>query len=131
MMAEAVAPVEPADVAGRLEALQRAGGTALVAVEWGPPNGLVVVSPHRTLDSARPVGLVTMLLVARDARRRGIGRLLLKAAARTARQAGCERMRLDVQPGQGGLRAFCAATGFAETGLILTRPLLRRGPAGD
>ena len=130
MMAEAVAPVEPAEVAGRLDALQREGGTVLVAVEGGPPNGLVVMSPHRTLDSARPGGLVTMLLVARDARRRGIGRLLLKAVARAARQAGCERMRLDVEPGRGGLGAFCAATGFAQTGFVLTRPLLRRGAVG-
>lgn len=129
MLAEAAIAIAPAEFAGRLEALQREGGTALVAVEWGPPSGLVVLSHHRTLDSARPVGLVTTLLVARDSRRRGIGRVLLKAAARTARRAGCERMLLTAEPGQADLRAFCTATGFAQAGTILTRPLLRRGSA--
>ena len=129
MMAEASPAVAPADLASRLEALQREGGTALVAVEWGPPSGLVVLSRHRTLDAARPVGVVTTLLVARESRRRGIGRLLLKAAAHTARQAGCERMLLCAEPGQADLRAFCTATGFADAGSLLSRPLLRRGSA--
>ena len=129
MLAEAAVAVAPAELAGRLEALQRAGGTALVAVAWGPPSGLVVLTHHRTLDSARPLGLVTTLLVARDSRRRGIGRVLLKAAARAARQAGCERMLLAAGPGQADLRAFCTANGFAEAGDLLARPLLRRGSA--
>lgn len=130
MMTEAALAIGPVEFAGRLEALQRAGGTALVAVEWGPPSGLVVLSHHRTLEASQPVGLITTLLVAQDSRRRGIGRVLLKAAARTARQAGCEQLLLNAEPGQVDLRAFCAATGFAEAGSVLTRPLLRRGPAG-
>lgn len=129
MMAEATRVIEPVAFADRLEALQRAGGTALVAVEWGPPSGLVASSYHRTLESPRPVGLITTLLVARDSRRRGIGRVLLKAAARAARQAGCERMLLAAEPGQADLRAFCAATGFVGAGNVLSRPLLRRGSA--
>jgi aminoglycoside 6'-N-acetyltransferase I len=121
--------VAPADLAGRLDALQADGGTALVAVDWGPPSGLVAVAPVHTLGAARAFGLVTTLVVAADSRRRGIGRVLLKAAGRAARQAGCDRLLLGVGPDQDALRAFCAAAGFAEDGRILTRPLLKRGAA--
>ena len=120
-------PVAAADLAARLETLQRDGGTVLVAVEWGPPSGLVAFAPVVTLGAARAFGLITTLVVAGESRRRGIGRVLLKAAGRAARQAGCDRLLLSVDPGQADLRAFCAAAGFAEEGRIQTRPLLKRG----
>ena len=122
-------PVGAADLVARLDALQRDGGTVLVAVEWGPPSGLIALAPVRSLDAARPLGLITTLMVAPESRRRGIGRVLLKAAARAARQAGCDRLLLTVGPGRDDLQAFCAAAGFTEDGRILTRPLLKRGSA--
>ena len=130
LMAEAGVQLGASDCAARLDAFRSVGGTALVAVEWGPPSGIVALSCHRTLESPRPVGLITTLLVASESRRRGIGRVLLKAAARAARQAGCERLILHAAPGASDLRAFCAATGFADDGIVRVRPLLRRG-GGD
>ncbi|MDP4005883.1 GNAT family N-acetyltransferase [Methylobacterium sp. NEAU K] len=127
LLGEAGVTVGAADLAARLDALQREGGTALVAVEWGPPSGLIALGSVRTLEAARPVGLITTLVVATDSRRRGIGRVLLKAAARAARQAGCDRLLLTVGPGQDDLRAFCAAAGFTDEGHIQERPLLKRG----
>lgn len=130
LLGEAGIDVGAADLAARLEALQRDGGTALVAVEWGPPSGLITVAPVRTLDAPRPFGLITSLAVAAESRRRGIGRVLLKAAGRAARQAGCDRLLLAAGPDQKALRAFCAAAGFADAGTMLARPLLKRG-AGE
>jgi GNAT superfamily N-acetyltransferase len=127
LLGETGVAVGAGDVATRLEALQRAGGTALVAMEWGPPSGLIAVSPIHTLDAARPFGLISILVVAADSRRRGIGRVLLKAAGRAARQAGCDRLLLSVGPDQDALRAFCAAAGFTEDGTVHARPLLKRG----
>lgn len=129
LLAEAGIAVGAADLAARLDALQGSGGTALVAVEWGPPSGLIALSPVRTLDAPKALGLITILVVAPDSRRKGIGRVLLKAAARAARQAGCERLILSVDPGQDALRAFGTAAGFTADGQILTRPLLKRGSA--
>ncbi|MDP4023661.1 GNAT family N-acetyltransferase [Methylobacterium sp. NEAU 140] len=127
LLAEAGLAVSVADLAGRLDALGQAGGTALLAVEWGPPSGLIALNPCPTL-AARPFGLITLLLVAPDARRRGIGRVLLKAAARAARQAACDRLVLH--PGPPDLHAFAASTGFApDADGLLVRPLLRRGSA--
>ena len=130
LLGEAGLAVGAADLATRLESLHRDGGTALVAVEWGPPSGLVALAPVRTLDAPRPGGLITTLVVAAESRRNGIGRILLKAAGRAARQAGCDRLLLAVGPGQDDLRAFCAAAGFTEAGRTLARPLLKRG-SGD
>jgi aminoglycoside 6'-N-acetyltransferase I len=130
LLGEAGVAVGAADLAIRLDDLQRNGGTALVAVEWGPPSGLVALAPVRTIDAPRPSGLITTLVVAAESRRNGIGRILLKAAGRAARQAGCDRLLLTVGPTQDDLRAFCAAAGFTEEGRTLARPLLKRG-SGD
>ncbi|MCJ2126685.1 GNAT family N-acetyltransferase [Methylobacterium sp. J-077] len=127
LLAEAGVAVAAADLAARLDALQGSGGTALVAVEWGPPSGLIALAPMRTLEAVKALGLITTLVVAAESRRRGIGRVLLKAAARAARQAGCERLVLNVGSGQEALHAFATAAGFTEEGQSLTRPLLKRG----
>jgi aminoglycoside 6'-N-acetyltransferase I len=131
LLGETGVAVGAADLAARLEALQRAGGTALVAVEWGPPSGIVALAPVRTLDAPKPHGLITSLAVAPESRRRGIGRVLLKAAGRAARLAGCDRLILAAGPDQDALRAFCAAAGFTEAGRLLVRPLLKRGSGDD
>lgn len=127
LLGEAGVAVGAADLAARLDDLQRDGGSALVAVEWGPPSGLIALAPVRTLDAPRPFGLITTLVVAAESRRNGIGRILLKAAGRAARQAGCDRLLLAVGPAQDDLRAFCAAAGFTDEGRVHTRPLLKRG----
>lgn len=118
-------------LAARLEALSKAGGTALIAIEWGPPSGIVALQAVHDLASAKPAGFIATLGVASDARRRGIGRLLVKAAARSARLSGCDRLVLAADAGRPDLFAFAAATGFLAEGGLLVRPLLRRGPSGE
>ena len=118
--------VDPRVLAERLEALRQGPGTALVALEWGPPSGLVALHWYRTLDAARPTAQITTLLVAPEARRRGIGRLLVKAAAQAARTAGCEVLELASPPLAPSLAAFCQATGFAESGPRYARSLRKK-----
>ena len=96
-MAQAGRPLASHLLAERLEALQRDGGVALMAVEWGPPSGVIVLHWYQPLTGAR-AGLVSLLLVAPDAWRRGIARLLLKAGSQAARVAGCDALRLAVPP---------------------------------
>ena len=131
LLGEAAIAVGPADLAARLDALQRDGGTALVAVEWGPPSGLVAVSPVRTLDAPRPFGLITTLVVAAESRRRGIGRVLLKAAGRAARQAGCDRLLLSRGAGPGdAARLLCRSRlhrGWGDPGAAPAEAGIRRG----
>ncbi len=124
-------PARPQDIAARLEAVARLGGTVLVAMEWGPPSGVVVLQGVADLAAAHPAGLLATLGVVPDARRRGIGRLLVKAAARSARLIGCDRLLLPVAGAPPDVAAFAAATGFVPEGAFLARPLLRRAGAGD
>ena len=118
--------LDPRLLAERLAALQQAPGAALIAVEWGPPSGLVVLHWYRSLGAAQPIAQVTTLLVRPEDRRRGIGRLLLKAAAQAARSAGCGTLELLVPDAASALGAFCRATGFSQTGACFLRPL-RKG----
>ncbi len=82
-------PIEVAALAERLAALQQAPGTALLALEWGPPSGLIALTWYPVLVDDHPVARITTLLVGPEDRRRGVGRLLLKAASQAARAAHC------------------------------------------
>ena len=120
-------PVSARDLAERLDALGHEAGTILVALEWGPPSGVVVMHWYRTLEAAQRTAAITTLLVGPDARRRGIGRLLIKAAAQAARVAGCDALEVRVAPGDEALRGFCLATGFFEVGTSFSRGLRKKG----
>ena len=126
LLAVAGRPVSPRSLAPRLDAVRQQPGAALLALAWGPPSGLVVLHWHATLDADRPVAQITTLLVAPEERRRGIGRVLVKAAAQAARVAGCGALELSAAP-EPGLDAFCRATGFAEAGPRFVRALRKRG----
>ena len=115
------------DLAVRLDALRHGSGTALVALEWGPPSGIVVLHWYPVLEAARPTAQITLLLVGPEERGRGIGRLLVKAAAQAARSAGCGALELAAPAAEPSLAAFCRATGFTDTGPRFTRPLRKGG----
>lgn len=119
-------PIAPRDLAVRLEAIRQGAGTALVALEWGPPSGLVVLHWSARLEEARPVAQITTLLVGTEERRRGIGRLLVKTAAQAARSAGCGLLEMAAAEDP-SLAAFCRATGFAPAGPRFLRPLRKAG----
>lgn len=118
--------IPPRILAERLETIRQEQGTVLIALEWGPPSGVVVLHWYRTLEVLQPIAQVTMLLVGVDDRRRGVGRLLIKAGSQAARVAGCGALELLVPPDQPGLAAFCMATGFTEAGTRFSRAL-RKG----
>lgn len=123
--------IEPAEMGARLDAFAEAGGSILVAVEWGPPSGMIALQAMHDLAAPRPAGMIVTLAVSADARRRGIGRLLVKAASRSARLSGCDRLLLPADGEAEGLAAFAAATGFVPERGFLVRPLLRRGSSAE
>ena len=126
LLAQAGRRIDPHRLAERLEALRQEGGSVLIALAWGPPSGLVAFHRHRVLDADLAVARIDALLVGPEERRRGIGRLLLKAASQAARVAGCGTLHMDVGPDQADLHAFCAATGFTPGATVFERPLRKR-----
>lgn len=119
-------PIALAALSARLEACHTGSGTVLLALEWGPPSGVIALSWFRTLESDFAVAQITTLLVGPDERRRGIGRLLLKAAAQAARVAGCGTLTIAAGADDAATQAFCAATGFEPSGPAFTRNLRKR-----
>lgn len=113
-------------LAPRLRAIQDQPGLLLIAEEWGPPSGLILVHWHSVLTADPKVGWISALFVDPERRRNGVARVLLKAASQAARSAGCGDLMLHPPTGQRDLRAFCLATGFAENGEVLTRALRKR-----
>ena len=125
-LAEAGQAIDAPELGRRLEALRLGGGTALMALKWGPPSGLVTLHWHQILQAARPVAQITLLLVGPGERRRGIGRLLVEAAAQAARSAGCDALELVAPPGEPSLPAFGRALGFVKAGSCFVRALRKR-----
>lgn len=126
LLAEAGLAIPVDALAERVDAMRAGAGLALVAEEWGPPSGLVILHWYRTLSEARPIAQITTLLVGAAQRRRGVGRLLLKTAAQAARMAECDTLQIVAPPGLADLDAFCRATGFIPGGPGFVRPL-RKG----
>lgn len=127
MLLNAGHPVAASVLAQRLETLRHQTGTALLALEWGPPSGIVVLHWYPALSSDAPVAQITTLLVAPDDRRRGIGRQLLKSASQAARMAGCDDLQCLTAPDAPTLEAFCRATGFQDAAGGFVRPLRKKG----
>ena len=113
-------------LANRLGAIRPDSGVVLLAVEWGPPTGVIALNWSWTLEADLRVAQGTFLLVDSEQRRRGIARLLLKAASQAARAAGCGELRLTSAPPTSHLPEFCLKTGFADAGRIFARPLRKR-----
>jgi len=123
-------PITPLILTDRLNALRQVAGAVLLAAEWGPPTGVVVLHWYRTLEADQPTAQITTLLVAPTERRRGIGRLLVKTAAQTARIAGCGALELLAAPDDQALHDFCTASGFTNAGQRFVRPLRKNGTTG-
>jgi aminoglycoside 6'-N-acetyltransferase I len=119
-------PVDVATIGTRLDAFRHEAGVVLLALEWGPPSGLIVLNWYRTLNADFAVAQISTLLVGADDRRRGIGRMLLKAGAQAARSAGCGTLYVSDIAGDPSLAAFCIATGFSESGTFFERPLRKK-----
>jgi GNAT superfamily N-acetyltransferase len=101
-------------------------GLVLLAEDWGPPSGVLAAQWVPSLLLDLKVALVTAFVVDPLERRKGVGRLLLKAAAQAARAAKCGELHLGVPAGAAGLADFCAATGFERGGPTFVRPLRKR-----
>jgi GNAT superfamily N-acetyltransferase len=121
-------PAAPREVVERLERAAREAGTVLVATGAdGAVVGLIAVTWTAMLHHARPVGRITTLVVDDRERRRGIGRLLIKAGAQAARAAGCDEIELTTGTHRTEAHHFYAALGFAPGALRFSRGLRRRG----
>ena len=90
-IARLVGADEPSDVRSRLVALRNAGEPPLVAEEGGEILGCLAFHLMPLLHQTAPLGRITLLIVAEEARRRGIGRALVEEAEARLSESGCTR----------------------------------------
>jgi predicted N-acetyltransferase YhbS len=79
-------------LAARIAVLRKSGEPPLVADEGGALLGLVGFHAVPLVQEEAPLGRLTFLLVAPEARRRGIGQALVEEAAARLADAGCGRV---------------------------------------
>ena len=117
-------PCDHAEAATRVLALaQDPRQTLVVAVDRGEVRGLLALHAMYSLARGADVVRITALVVADQARGRGIGRLLLREAERLARTGGAERLEISSGSHRTDAHAFYRGCGFAESGLRFVKPL--------
>ena len=107
--------------------MREAPGVVLLALEWGPPSGVIAVGWRHILLGDAPQAEISLLAVDPNSRRRGVGRLLLKAGSQAARLAGCADMVAQAPAEALDLQAFCRANGFEAAGAQFARHLRKKG----
>jgi aminoglycoside 6'-N-acetyltransferase I len=117
--------VDAREAAERLERIGRdPDGTLLVATGYdGAVIGLVAVHWCTMMQQARPVARITTMVVDDRERRRGIGRILMKAAAQAARAAGCDVLELTTALHRAEAQSFYQSIGFTLTAQRFSRSL--------
>jgi ribosomal protein S18 acetylase RimI-like enzyme len=116
-------PTGAADIRRRLPRLRKAGEPVLVAVEEEEVLGCLAWHVTPVLHRPAPVGRVTMMVVAKEARRRGIGAALLEAAEKRLAAAGCGLVEVTSNIELGGAHAFYRARGFERTSYRFAKKL--------
>ena len=127
-MQDAVAPTRPVEDSWRLrkaqyeEWLSSEDTLLLIADRGGDPIGYAVVRfgpGAATWDIGERIAEVESLSVARGARGRGIGTLLMDAVRAAARDRGAERLFVGVAHANSGALRFYEREGFAPFYVVL------------
>ena len=103
-----------ADVRKRLAALAKAGQHVLVA-ERGAVVGLLTTSTMQVLHRPRPVGRISMMVVAESERGNGIGAALVAEAEARLKAAGCGLVEVTSNAKRLRAHAFYERLGYERT----------------
>jgi ribosomal protein S18 acetylase RimI-like enzyme len=110
------------EIAQRLAALKKAGETPLVA-EQGGVIGVLAWHVTPVLHRPRPVGRITMMVVADGERRRGVGRALVEAACAQMQSKGCGLIEVTSNVDLSGAHGFYRKLGFERTSYRFAKAL--------
>lgn len=110
------------EIAARGVVIAPEAGSRVHPDDFLPPRGLFLVAYEGEepvgcgglRDLGRGIGEVKRLFIGRQARRRGLGRLLLARLEAAARERGYKRLRLDTNPGNDPSIALFRSAGFVE-----------------
>lgn len=117
-------PASPGAIPARLAALRAEPSTAALVADGGDAViGVITVRASASIHDDEPVGWITTLVVAADARAGGVGRLLVAAAEDWARERGCRRLSVTTALHRSGAHAFYERLGYQHSGRRYSRAL--------
>ncbi|MEA3011276.1 MAG: hypothetical protein QOJ91_2968 [Sphingomonadales bacterium] len=112
----------PRDIEERLAALKKARETPLVA-ERGEVVGVLAWHVTPVLHRPRPVGRITIMVVAEGERRSGVGGALVEAACAELRAKGCGLVEVTSNVDLSGAHGFYRRLGFERTSYRFAKTL--------
>ena len=115
--------VDEHGVRARLGELASQGRPTLIA-ETDRIVGCITLGITPVLHRPRPVGRITMLVVAEDMRGQGLGRLLVEAGEHYLREAGCGLIEVTSNLRRADAHAFYERLGYERTSYRFYRPLI-------
>ena len=112
------------DLPRRLARLaQRGSAVAFVAELEGRVVGVATAHAFASIHAERDVAWLTTLVVAQDARQRGVGRALVAAAEEWARTHQCQRLSVTTALQRDDAHAFYDRLGYEHNGRRYTKAL--------
>jgi ribosomal protein S18 acetylase RimI-like enzyme len=114
--------VTAADVRKRLALLKKAGQFVLIA-DRGGVIGVLTSSTMHVLHRPRPVGRISMMVVAEAARGRGVGAALVSEAEARLAAAGCGLIEVTSNAKRLRAHAFYERLGYERTSLRFAKTL--------
>ena len=114
--------VNAADLRKRLAVLRETGQHVLVA-DQGGAIGVLTTSMMHVLHRPRPVGRISMMVVAEAARGHGIGAALVAEAEARLKAAGCGLVEVTSNAKRLRAHAFYERLGYERTSIRLAKQL--------
>jgi len=114
---------EPAEIAARLGHPDQASQMSLIAEKDGEIVGCATLDVMQVLHRPHAVGRISMLIVAQNIRRRGVGRALVEAAKERLEKAGCGLLEVTSNMDLKQAHAFYESLGFERTSFRFVKAL--------
>ena len=115
--------IDEKDVRKNLKALKKSGEIPILATLGDDVVGLIGVHLMVTVHRPRPVGRIPILIVAKDARKHGLGRMLVEAAEEWMRKQGCQLVEVTSNDSRAEAHAFYRHLGYERTSIRFFKKL--------